>query len=203
MRRGTSCARAAWALLIGAAFAASLQANAAGLLSPAGGSLPPLEIKEHHVGVVIEDGYAVTTVEQVFRNPHGSDLEAIYSFPVPDRAAVAEFTMWIDGKPVVGEVVEKARAREIYQQEKAAGREAGVTEKDAHRTFDIRVAPVRAHKDQRIRLVYFQPAAVDTGIGRYVYPLEEGGVDDRRLAFWSANETVSERFTFALRLRSA
>jgi Ca-activated chloride channel family protein len=190
-------------LASGAALALSLQASAAGLLSPADGSLPPLEIKQHHVGVVIEDGYAVTTIEQVFGNPHGNDLEAIYSFPVPERAAVAEFTMWIDGKPVTGEVVEKARAREIYQQEKAQGRETGVTEKDAHRTFDIRVSPVRAGQAQRIRLVYIQPAAVDTGIGRYVYPLEEGGVDERKLAFWTANERVSERFSFALTLRSA
>jgi len=192
----------AW-LLAGAALLISVPARAAGLLTPADGSIPPLDLKEHHVQVVIEDGYAITTVEQVFRNPHTTDLEAVYSFPVPERGAVAEFTMWIDGKPVVGEVVEKEKAREIYQQEKAAGRDAGVTEKDAHRTFDIRVAPVRAGQDQRIRLVYLQPAHVDTGIGRYVYPLEEGGVDERKLAFWTANETVSERFSFELRLRSA
>lgn len=190
--------------LLGAlALMVSLHAPAAGLLSPADGSSRPLELKEHHVQVVVEDSYAITTVEQVFHNPHPTDLEAVYSFPVPERGAVAEFTMWIDGKPVIGEVVEKDKAREIYRQEKAAGREAGVTEKDAHRTFDIRVAPVRAGQDQRIRLVYLQPAHVDTGIGRYVYPLEEGGVDDRKLAFWTANETVSERFSFELRLRSA
>ncbi|MEE8456033.1 MAG: hypothetical protein V3R90_15020, partial [Limibaculum sp.] len=45
-------------------------AGAAGLLSPADGRLPPLRIKDHQVSVVIEDGYAVTTVEQSFDNPH-------------------------------------------------------------------------------------------------------------------------------------
>ena len=45
--------------------------NAAGLMTPANGSLADLEIREHHVNVVIEDGYAITTVNQVFRNPHG------------------------------------------------------------------------------------------------------------------------------------
>ena len=58
-------------------------ANAAGLLQPSDGSLPPLEIKDHRVDVVIEDGYAITRVDQVFHNPHGRDLEALYSFPVP------------------------------------------------------------------------------------------------------------------------
>ncbi len=59
-------------------------ANAAGLLTPADGSRPALEIRDHAVNVVIEDGYAVTTVEQVFHNPHGADFEAVYSFPIPE-----------------------------------------------------------------------------------------------------------------------
>ncbi len=178
-------------------------ARAAGLLSPADGSLPPLQIKSQAVKVVIEDGYAVTTVEQVFSNPNDRDLEAVYSFPVPEHGAVSEFTVWIDGKPVVGEVFEKEEARRIYQEEKAAGRDAGLTEKDGYRTFDIRVSPVRAGQDTRLRLVYLQPAQVDHAVGRYVYPLEEGGVDEQRNAFWTINDTVQERFTFDLVVRSA
>ena len=178
-------------------------ANAAGLLTPSDGSLPALDLREQHVKVVIEDGYAVTTVEQVFHNPHDRDLEAIYTFPVPEHGAVGEFTLWIDDKPVTGEVLEKQAARQIYEQEKKAGRDAGLTEKDSYKTFDISVAPVRAGKDTRIRLVYYQTAAVDTGIGRYVYPLEEGGVDEEKLAFWTANPRVSGSFSFDLHLKSS
>lgn len=177
-------------------------AQAAGLLTPSDGSLPPLNLKEQRVNVVIEDGYAVTTVEQVFHNPHARDLEAIYSFPVPEHAAVGEFTMWIDGKPVTGEVLEKQEARRVYEEEKRAGRDAGITEKDRYKTFDISVSPVRAGLDTRVRLVYLQQAFVDTGIGRYVYPLEEGGVDEEKLAFWTANNKVTSHFSFDLHLKS-
>ena len=177
-------------------------AQAAGLLTPADGSLPPLELKEHHVNVVVEDGYAVTTVEQVFHNPHARDLEAIYSFPVPEHGAVGEFTLWIDGRPVTGEVLEKQEARRVYEEEKRAGRDAGLTEKDSYKTFDISVSPVRAGQDTRTRLVYVQAAHVDTGIGRYVYPLEEGGVDEEKLAFWTANSKVTSAFSFNLHLKS-
>ncbi len=176
--------------------------NAAGLLTPANGSLADLEIREHHVNVVIEDGYAITTVNQVFRNPHGQDLEAIYSFPVPEKAAVAEFTVWIDGQPVTGEVLEKKQARQVYETEKSAGRDAGLLEQDDYRSFDTRVSPVRAGQDTRIRFAYIQPAHVDTGMGRYVYPLEEGGVDEHKLAFWTANDAVQEKFSFKLELKS-
>ncbi|MCP4765943.1 MAG: VWA domain-containing protein [Gammaproteobacteria bacterium] len=177
--------------------------QAAGLLTPADGSVAKLDIREHHIDVVIEDGYAITTVNQVFFNPHGTDLEAIYSFPLPHKAAVAEFTVWIDGKPITGEVLEKKQARQIYEAEKVAGRDAGLMEQDDYKTFDTRVSPVRAGQATRIRFAYIQPAQVDTGIGRYVYPLEEGGVDEQKLAFWTANEAVQQAFSFKLELKSA
>jgi len=190
------------ALLV-AGLTCSSVVSSAGLLTPVDGSLPALEIKSHEVQVVIEDGYAVTQVEQVFSNPNGEDLEAIYSFPVPKAGSVAEFTVWIDGQPVTGEVLEKKEARKIYEEEKQAGRDAGLTEKDEYRTFDVHVSPVRAGQDTQIRLVYLQPAEIDTGIGRYVYPLEEGGVDEQKLNFWTANEKVKEKFSFDLKLKSA
>ncbi|WP_128291562.1 VIT and vWA domain-containing protein [Afifella aestuarii] len=175
--------------------------DAAGLMTPKDGT-PALDLRDQAVDVVVEGGYAVVTVEQTFANPNAEDMEAIYSFPVPERAAVSEFTYWIDGKPVTAEVLEKEEARKIYEGEKAAGRETAIAEQDAYKTFDMTVWPVRAGNDVKIRLAYIQPAKLDTGIGRFVYPLEEGGVDDDKLAFWTANETVTGRFSFDLHLRT-
>ena len=177
-------------------------ADAAGLLTPKG-QTGSLDIRDHKVHVVVEDGYVITEVEQTFVNGGSNDVEAIYSFPVPSHAAVAEFTYWIDGKPVTGEVLKKQEARDLYEQEKAAGRETALAEKDEYRTFDISVYPVRANSDVRVRLVYVQSASTDTGIGRYVYPLEEGGVDEQRNAFWDVRETVTGSFSFDLELKSS
>ncbi|RLD07366.1 MAG: hypothetical protein DRI65_04795 [Chloroflexota bacterium] len=177
--------------------------HASGLLKPSDGSLPDLEIKEHQVKVIIEDGYAITTVDQIFHNPHSQDLEAIYSFPVPEHGTVNELTIWIDGKPVTGEVLEKKQARKVYEEEKVAGRDAGITEKDKYKTFNTSVSPIRAGQDTRVRFVYIQPAPIDSGIGRYVYPLEEGGVDEEKLAFWTANDKITRKFSFDLMVRSA
>jgi len=177
-------------------------ADAAGLLSPKGQS-SSMDIRDHNVKVVVEDGYVITEVDQVFVNAGANDVEAIYSFPVPSHAAVAEFTYWIDGKPVTGEVLKKQDARNLYEQEKAAGRETALAEKDEYRTFDMSVYPVLANSDVRIRLVYVQSASTDTGIGRYVYPLEEGGVDEERSAFWDVSEKVTGTFRFDLIVKSS
>lgn len=177
-------------------------ADAAGLLTPKGQS-GSLDIRDHSVKVVVEDGYVITEIDQVFINGAANDVEAIYSFPVPSHAAVAEFTYWIDGNPVTGEVLKKQQARDLYEQEKAAGRETALAEKDEYRTFDISVYPVRANSDVRVRLVYVQSASTDTGIGRYVYPLEEGGVDEERNAFWEVRDVVTGNFSFDLILKSS
>jgi Ca-activated chloride channel family protein len=177
-------------------------ADAAGLLTPKGQS-SSLEIRDHKVKVVVDDGYVLTEIDQVFINTSINDTEAVYSFPVPSHAAVVEFTYWIDGAPVTGEVLKKEAARTLYEEEKAAGRETALAEKDEYRTFDISVYPVRANSDVRIRLVYVQSAVVDTGIGRYVYPLEEGGVDEERLSFWEVKDTVTGVFSFDLELKSS
>ena len=182
---------------------ASITVHAAGLLTPVNSGLPELEIRSHKVTVIIEDGFATTTVEQVFHNPHQQDLEALYSFPIPDHAAVGEFVFWVDGKPVIGEVVEKEQAREIYQKEKLAGRQVAVTEQNDYKTFEISVTPVKAGQDVRIKLVYIQTTPLDSGIGRYVYPLEEGGVDEEQLAFWNNNDTVTDQFSFNLQIKSS
>ncbi len=176
---------------------------AAGLMKPKHASLNALDIKEHHVQVMISDGYAITSVEQIFHNPNTMDLEAIYSFPIPEKAAVSEFTYWIDDKRITGEVLKKESARRIYEEEKNAGREAAITEQHSFRTFDISVFPVRSHDDIRIKLTYIQPTHVDTGIGRYAYPLEEGGTDEEKLAFWDYKSVVKEKFSFDLQYRSS
>ncbi|MEE9320754.1 MAG: VIT and VWA domain-containing protein [Granulosicoccus sp.] len=189
-------------LLLGVWFMGVQNVGAAGLLSPRDGSAA-LELAEQHVEVMIENGYAVTQVEQVFRNPHAQDADGIYSFPVPEGAAVGEFTYWIDGVPVQAEVLEKEAARKLHEAEKQQGRETALVEQDAYRSFDVEVSPIRAGQDVRIRLVYLQQQSVDHSMGRYVYPLEEGGVDQVRDQFWARNEQIGEAFTFRLHLRSA
>ena len=63
MKTGKTLIRWARALAVVAGLSGAGWAQAAGLLTPTDGSLPPLELAQQHVEVVIEDGYAVTTVE--------------------------------------------------------------------------------------------------------------------------------------------
>ncbi|WP_028580214.1 VIT domain-containing protein [Desulfogranum japonicum] len=179
------------------------KSQAAGLLKPKNGGADQISIKKHAVSVVLNNGYARTEVDQIFTSQAEQDLEAVYSFPLPREASLSELSLWIDGKEVIGEVLEKKKAQDIYQQQKSAGKDTALAEKDDYKTFDVAVYPVRAGQDTRVRLVYYQPLRIDLNIGRYVYPLQEGGTDEERLAFWSVDDQVDEEFSFDLVFKSA
>ena len=86
---------------------------------PRGMIHPPmrsLDIRYHHVDVVIEEQIAVTHVDQVFFNPNDWTVEGTYLFPIPKGAVVNEFILWIDGEPVPGEILEAGEARQIYEE---------------------------------------------------------------------------------------
>ena len=83
MRRSTC--RTVSRLALGMLLAVLTVARGAGMLQPADAGHQPLRITDHAVQVVINNGFAITTVTQTFDNPNPAPLEAIYSFPLPKR----------------------------------------------------------------------------------------------------------------------
>jgi Ca-activated chloride channel family protein len=182
-------------VLAGFVVAAARPAGAAGLLVADGGFGGILEIKEQDVHVTINNGVAVTEVEQVFVNTENRVVEALYTFPVPKGASVSNFSMWINGKEMVGEVVEKERAREIYDSYKRQRRDPGLLEQVDYKRFEMRIFPIAAGAEQRVRIAYYQELDFDHDRANYTYPLATAprtGVDQR----------TTGKFAFSLDVKS-
>ena len=187
------------AVLLAGSFGAAIappSSRGAGLLIADGGLGGVLEVKDHNVQVTINNGIAVTKVTQVFHNTEKRQVEALYTFSVPKGASVANFSMWINGKEMVGEVLEKQRAREIYNSYKQMRRDPGLLEQSDFRTFEMRIFPIGADADQKVEITYYQELDFDHDTATYVYPLAtvtRKGVDSR----------VSGRVAVSLDLKSA
>ena len=76
-------------LVVALGMAASVS-HAAGILTPTGSKHQPVQIRDHHVNVVINNGFAMTEVHQTFYNPNPEHLEALYSFPLPKSASLVD-----------------------------------------------------------------------------------------------------------------
>jgi Ca-activated chloride channel homolog len=196
---------ASFAMAVAAVFAPSFlggglpghppQAHAGGLLIAEGGLGGVLEIKQQDVSVVINNGIAVTEIQQVFLNTENRVVEALYTFPVPNGASVSNFSMIINGQEMVGEVVEKQRARQIYESYKVTKRDPGLLEQVDYKTFELRVFPIQPKAEQHIKIVYYQQLDFDHNNATYVYPL---ATNTRGMI----NEKTTGRFSMSMDIKS-
>ena len=118
----------------------------------------------------------------------------LYTFPVPKRASVSNFSMWINGQEMVGEVVEKERARQIYESYKQQRRDPGLLEQVDYKRFEMRIFPIPAGAEQRVKITYAQELDYDHDTATFVYPLATvTGV--------SADQRTQGRFAFSLEVK--
>jgi len=165
---------------------------ATGVMIPKRVNLPPLAIKYQRVQVSISSLVAQTTVKQAFQNSTDRQLEATYIFPLPPGASITEFSMMINGKKMVGELVEKQKARKIYQDIVRRMKDPGLLEYMGSNLFKARVFPIPPRGVQEVEMRYSEVVKKDSGICSYVYPLK---TDER------ASRTL-EDFTVAVKLQS-
>lgn len=135
---------------------------------------PPLRwltIVYHHVAVTIDNGVATTRVDQAFRNDGRFPVEGTYVFPLPSGAVIQEFTLWVDGEPVVGDVLPADEAREIYLSYLSQARDPALLEYIGQGAFRARIFPIEPGETRQIALEYVELLSPEGGLVRYRYPL--------------------------------
>ena len=130
-----------------------------------------LAIRYHRVIVTIEDQIAVTKIDQVFYNPNDWIVEGTYLFPLPSDAVVSNFTLWIDGKPVEGQVLDAEQARNTYEDFIRRTQDPALLEYAGRGAVQARIFPIQPQGERRIELEYTQALTTENGLIRYIYPL--------------------------------
>ena len=134
--------------------------------------LPPyLSIKYHHVQINIDNQVAQTTVDQVFRNDYPRDLEGTYIFPLPLDASISKFSMFVGGEELKGEILDRDKARSIYEEIVRRRKDPTLLEYYNQGMFRARVYPIPAHSETRIKLGYSQVLKSENNLCEYKYSL--------------------------------
>jgi len=142
------------------------------LVAKVEGRNTPLTIGYHKVTVDVRDQIARTVIEESFVNHTKSRLEGVFSFPLPQDASISGFAMWIGDQMVEADVVEKQRAREIYETILRERRDPGLLEWTGGNIFKARVFPIFANSEKRIKITYTQVLPMDGSRFRYRYALQ-------------------------------
>lgn len=139
-----------------------------GALETSKGRLPLIAVD---VRALISGLSAQTTVSQTFRNSTDVFLEATYIFPLPDRASVTSFELFVAGRRVTGLLKERGEARADYDQAIRKGHRAAIAEEERSGVFSIRVGNLPPHETVQVRLTLVGPLPVSDGEATFRFPL--------------------------------
>src|SRR5436190_14907650 len=84
-----------------------------------------------------------TTIEQTFVNAEPHAIEAVYTFPLPESAAVCGFEVVTGDRVLTGKIEESEQAIEQYQEAVDDGHGAFLMEQDRPDVFTVRVGNLK------------------------------------------------------------
>jgi Ca-activated chloride channel family protein len=137
----------AWALLLialsvttfqpEAVFAASpgQPAGSLGIIGRDGSLRGDCPLKHTEVRGAISGFLVRVTVTQVFENTAPNAIEAVYTFPLPQNAAVDDMTIQVGGRTIRGVIKRREEARAIYEKAKATGHTAALLDQERPNIF--------------------------------------------------------------------
>jgi Ca-activated chloride channel family protein len=162
-------------LLASAASAADDPATPGALrVADPGGTIVELPLRHTKVTAEITAFVARTVVEQTFVNPYDHPVEAVYTFPLGDRAAVDDFELVVGDRTIKGEIKRREEARRIYESARQAGYQAALLEQERPNIFTQTIANLEPGREIRVRLRTVETLRYDAGVYRFTFPLVVG-----------------------------
>ncbi|MBK6900801.1 MAG: VWA domain-containing protein [bacterium] len=114
----------------------------------------PVPLQGVEIVVDARDTAALVKVRQRFRNVESGPIEAVYSFPLDEGSAVRGFVIEVDGRRILGRVVEKEKAFEIYDDAIADGHQAFLMDQDRPNIFTVSVGNLAPGAEATVTLEY-------------------------------------------------
>jgi len=102
-------------------------------------------------------------LSQTFQNPGQRWQEAVYVFPLPEKASVYGLTMVAGERRIVGEIREKTEARQEYARAKSEGRKVARVDQQRPNLFTTHLANIPPGEAVTVELSYQQPVQYRSG----------------------------------------
>lgn len=121
------------------------------------------------------DGIVVSaTVDQMFLNNSNKPIEAVYVFPLPDKAAVYDMQMQVNDRFIQSVVKERKEAKKAYERAKSEGKRASLTEQERPNVFTNSVANILPGDTIVVRLRFVDYLEYSSGEFKLRFPMVVG-----------------------------
>ena len=143
----------------------------AGLFLVDGEREVPAPLDHTSVRAAITGFVASVDVEQRYRNPFGTMIEAVYRFPLPENAAVHEFVMTVGTRRIRGLIREREEARRTYLEARRQGYVASLLTQERPNVFTQRVANLEPGRAIDIEIRYLNTLSYLDGDFEFRFPM--------------------------------
>ncbi len=143
-------------------------------VDPESGEVRGLPLEHTDVLARVSGTVSEVTVTQRFSNPLSTRLEAVYVFPLPDRAAIDDMSIRVGERLIRGEIHRREEARRIYDDAVARGNLAGLLDQERPNIFTQRIANMRPGEAVEVVIHYVEDLHYDHGTWRLVFPTVVG-----------------------------
>lgn len=130
-----------------------------------------LVLEELSVRTAVHGMLSLTEVELRFRNPQERRIEGRFTCTLPANAAISRFAKDVNGHLMEGEVVERLRANQVYEQFLHQMRDPALLEQDQGNRFSARIFPIEAKAPVHLVLSWTQLLPLRDGARTYAFPL--------------------------------
>ncbi|MDP9194789.1 MAG: hypothetical protein M3P06_24105 [Acidobacteriota bacterium] len=130
-----------------------------------------LILEELTVRTAIHGMLSLTELELRFLNPQPRRIEGRFSCTLPPNASISRFAKEVNGHLMEGEVVERLRANQVYEQFLHQMRDPALLEQDQGNRFSARIFPIEANAPVRLVLSYTTLLPLRDGVRTYTLPL--------------------------------
>ena len=113
-------------------------------------------------------------VTQEFENPFDEKIEAVYTFPLPQNAAVDDMTMVVGDRTVRGKILRREEAEAVYEAAKTNGQTASLLNQERPNIFTQSVANILSGEQVRITISYVETLKYEDGSYEFVFPMVVG-----------------------------
>lgn len=134
----------------------------------------PLPLKHTDVKARVSLWIASVTLKQEYHNPYAGKIEAVYTFPLPEDAAVRDFVMTIGERQIRGVIREREEAKRIYLEARRQGYVASLVTQDRPNVFTESVANLEPGKRVDVAITYFHALRASEGVFEFVFPMVVG-----------------------------
>ena len=110
-----------------------------------------------HIESAINGVVAQVTYIQTFTNSTDNFQEGIYTFPLPENAAVNDMEIHIGERIIKGMIKEKKEAKRVYETAKRQGKRAALTEQQRPNLFTQKIANIEPNQTVKVILTFIQP----------------------------------------------